>query len=245
MRIPTDNDMRFPDEGPVVSGFIMSENINEVAAALNKASELIYNTPKEASGYHYKYTELSTVLDMIRKANLPNGLSLPQHPWAPAKDLLGVTSMIIHSSGQWMGSQFAVKIEEQAGNNWNQSCGALLTYMRRYSAMSLYSFFQEGADSDGITKEEKAKRVLKEKKDQDAAVEAARTPKEAKDHTALKDELKEAAKKGNGNLNDLYNSLTDEQKLSLSQDDKKEAMDIYEEIHGEAFVPENKNADQG
>ena len=73
MRIPTDNDMRFPDEGPVVSGFIMSENIDEVAAALNKASELVYNTPKEASGYHYKYTELSTVLDMIRKANLPNG----------------------------------------------------------------------------------------------------------------------------------------------------------------------------
>ena len=245
MRIPTDNDMRFPDEGPVVSGFIMSENIDEIAAALNSAIEFIFNPAKRSEGYKYKYTELDVVLEIIREANQPNGLFLQQHPWSPSKDLLGVTSMVIHSSGQWMGSQFAVKIEEQGGMNWNQSCGTLLTYMRRYSAMSLYSFFPEKEDSDGITKEEKAKRELKVKKDHDAVVEAARTPKEVKDHTTLKDRLKEAATKGNGDMNDLYNSLTNEEKLSLSQDDKKEMMDIYEEIHGEEFVPENKNADQG
>ena len=231
MRIPTDNDMRFPDDGPVVSGFIMSENIDEVAAALNKASELVYNTPKEASGYHYKYTELSTVLDMIRKANFPNGLSLQHHPWSPAKDLLGVTSMIIHSSGQWMGSQFAVKIEEQAGNNWNQSCGALLTYMRRYSAMSLYSFFQEGADSDGITKEEKAKRVLKEKKDRDAVIAAARTPKEVRAYEALKDKLTIAAQEGNGNLAQAYEALDEEEQLSLLETDKDKIKEIADNVN--------------
>jgi hypothetical protein len=63
-----------------------------------------------------------------------------------------------------MGSQFSVKIEEQSGNNWNQSCGALLTYMRRYSAMSLYSFFPVDEDTDGITTGEKAARELKKKK---------------------------------------------------------------------------------
>jgi hypothetical protein len=231
MRLPTDRDTRFPDEEPMISGFIMSDNINEVAAALNKASELIYNTPKEATGYKYKYTELSTVLDMIRKANLPNGLSLQQHPWAPSEDLLGVTSMIIHSSGQWMGSQFAVKIEEQAGNNWNQSCGSLLTYMRRYSAMSLYSFFQEGADSDGITKEEKAKRELKKKKAEDSAIEAARTPEETKAYDDLKDKLSIAAKEGNGNLAEMWDDLSTKEQLTLLETDKVWIKEIADNVN--------------
>jgi len=231
MRIPTDNDMRFPDEGPVVSGFIMSENIDEIAAALNSAIEFIFNPAKRSEGYKYKYTELDVVLEIIREANQPNGLFLQQHPWSPSKDLLGVTSMVIHSSGQWMGSQFAVKIEEQGGMNWNQSCGTLLTYMRRYSAMSLYSFFPEKEDSDGITKEEKAKRELKVKKDHDEAIAAARTPEEVTAYEALKDKLTIAAQEGNGNLAETYEALEEEEKLSLLETDKDKIKEIADNVN--------------
>jgi len=220
MRLPTDSDTRFPDEEPMISGFIMSENINEIAAALNSAIEFIFNPEKRSQGYKYKFTELDVVLEIIREANQPNGLFLQQHPWAPSKDLLGVTSMVIHSSGQWMGSQFAVKIEEQSGNNWNQSCGQLLTYMRRYSAMALYSFFPVGEDSDGITKEEKAKRILKEKQAEDAAIEAARTPEETKTYDTLKDKLTIAAQEGNGNLSKTYDNLSAKEQITLLETDK-------------------------
>lgn len=243
MRIPTADDIRFPD--PVYSGMSMSENIDQVATALHSSLDLINNAPKTTKGHNYKYAPLEVVLDIIRNAYKANGLFLLQTPWTPGEDQMGIATLITHTSGQWISSQFSIKIEVQRGMNLNQSCGALLTYLRRYSAMSFNFLAMEEDDADGISKQEKAIRVLKGKKDHDAAVEAARTPKEAKDHTAIKDKLKEAAKKENGEMNDLYNSLTNEQKLSLSQEDKQEAMDIFFETHGEAFVPETDNADQG
>jgi len=243
MRLPTENDLRFPD--PVESGLSMSEDIDQIATALHSALDLISNAPKTTKGHNYKYAPLEVVLDIIRKAYKANGLFLLQTPWTPGEDQMGVTTLITHTSGQWISSQFSIKIEVQRGMNLNQSCGTLLTYLRRYSAMSFNFLTAEAEDVDGISNEEKSSRDQKAKDDANKEVEAARTPKEVKNHTSLKDRLKEAAKKENGEMNDLYNSLTDEKKLSLSKKDKKEMMDIYFETHGEEFVPESDNADQG
>ena len=97
--------------------------------------------------------------------------------------------------------------------------------------MSLYSFFQEGADSDGITKEEKAKRVLKEKKDRDAVIAAARTPEEVTVYEALKDKLTIAAQEGNGNLAQAYEALDEEEQLSLLETDKDKIKEIADNVN--------------
>ena len=137
MRIPTDSDMRFDD--PVYSGMSMSENIDQIATALHSSLDLINNAPKTTKGHNYKYAPLEVVLDIIRNAYKANGLFLLQTPWTPGEDQMGITTLITHTSGQWISSQFSIKIEVQRGMNLNQSCGTLLTYLRRYSAMSFNS----------------------------------------------------------------------------------------------------------
>ena len=157
MRLPSENDIRFPD--PVESGMSMSEDIDQIATALHGAISLLHNAPKTTKGSGYNYAPLEEVLDIIRVAYEANGLFLLQTPWTPSEGEMGVTTLVTHTSGQWISSQFAIKIENQKGMSYNQSCGTLLTYMRRYSAMSFAFLTAVGEDSDGVGKQEKAGKV--------------------------------------------------------------------------------------
>jgi len=229
MRIPTDDDIRFAD--PVYSGMSMSENIDQIATALHSSLDLINNAPKTTKGHNYKYAPLEVVLDIIRNAYKANGLFLLQTPWTPGEDQMGITTLITHTSGQWISSQFSIKIEVQRGMNLNQSCGTLLTYLRRYSAMSFNFLTAEAEDADGISTEEKAARDLKAKEDSKKEAQAARTPKQKKEYSTLVQTLVDAAQKGNGKLSETYESLTNEQKQSLAQEDKDAIKEISDSVN--------------
>ena len=229
MRIPTDSDMRFDD--PVYSGMSMSENIDQIATALHSSLDLINNAPKTTKGHNYKYAPLEVVLDIIRNAYKANGLFLLQTPWTHGEDQMGITTLITHTSGQWISSQFSIKIEVQRGMNLNQSCGTLLTYLRRYSAMSFNFLTAEAEDADGISTEEKAARDLKAKEDSKREAREARTPKQKKEYSALVQTLVDAAQKGNGKLSETYEALTQDQKLSLQQEDKDAIKEISDSVN--------------
>ena len=223
MRLPTENDIRFPD--PVESGMSMSEDIDQIATALHGAISLLHNAPKTTKGYGYNYAPLEEVLDIIRVAYEANGLFLLQTPWTPSEGEMGVTTLVTHTSGQWISSQFAIKIENQKGMSYNQSCGTLLTYMRRYSAMSFAFLTAVGEDSDGIGKKEKASKEEKsngEKKDL-----KIKSPIQEK----TLELLTEAAVKGVDDLTSAYNGLTSHQQDNLTSGDKAYLKEIARNVN--------------
>ena len=222
MRLPTENDIRFPD--PVESGLSMSEDVDKIATALNRAIAKIYNAPKTTKGYGYNYAVLEDVLDIIKEAFEPNGLFLMQFPWTPSEDTGGVITLVTHSSGQWISSQFAIRIDTRNSKNHNQAFGALLTYMRRYSAMGAAFMNGVGEDFDGLNKDEKKDMDggRKEEKKEEKKNLEVKTPIQAR----TLELLTEAAVKGVDDLTSAYNGLTDHQQDNLTSMDKAYLKDV-------------------
>jgi hypothetical protein len=122
-----------------------SQSIGTIAAALAKAQIELTNPEKSLIGTigsvqenqrTFRYAPLSTGLDIVRK-------SLGRHEIAtvqttalnPETGLIHLTTMLAHSSGEWLSSEWPVcPISETAAP---QRMGAALTYARRYALFAL------------------------------------------------------------------------------------------------------------
>src|SRR5215831_2999217 len=123
-----------------------SQSIGTIAAALAKAQTELTNPEKSLIGTigsplrdsqrAFRYAPLSSGLDIVRK-------SLGRHEIAtvqttalnPETGLIHLTTMLAHSSGEWLSSEWPVcPITETAAP---QRMGAALTYARRYALFAL------------------------------------------------------------------------------------------------------------
>ena len=123
-----------------------SELIGTIAAALAKAQIELTNPEKSLIGTissplrdsqrTFRYAPLSSGLDIVRK-------SLGRHEIAtvqttalnPETGLIHLTTMLAHSSGEWLASDWPVcPVSETAAP---QRMGAALTYARRYALFAL------------------------------------------------------------------------------------------------------------
>jgi hypothetical protein len=123
-----------------------SENVNEIAAALAKAQGAVLGAKKDADNpfFKSKYADLASVVDAIRKAFADNCLSYVQTPCTNEKDEVGVETLLMHSSGQWIkGESFYVPVTKHDA----QGFGSALTYTRRYALAAMAGVAQ--VDDDG------------------------------------------------------------------------------------------------
>ena len=122
-----------------------SDSIIELAKALAKAQGEIENATTYKVNPHFKsnYADLSAVLAEIREAFSPNGLSLTQMPFNDANGNVGIESILMHQSGEWICSSVSCKPNKTDA----PALGSVLTYLRRYSASAIAGIAQE--DDDG------------------------------------------------------------------------------------------------
>lgn len=127
-----------------------SEHINELAAALCKFQGEVEKVAKEATNpfFKSKYASLSNILDVIREPLFSNGLSISQYPAGEH----GLTTMLMHSSGQYIMETYFVKPVKDDP----QSAGSAITYQRRYAIASILSLNID--DDDGNAASTPAKR---------------------------------------------------------------------------------------
>lgn len=120
-----------------------SNDINEIAEALSNAQGVMGAVKKDKQGYGYKYAELSSIIELVRKPFLENGLCFSHHT-------LGGTlkCVLMHKSGQWLSSDYEIRAEQSKNINYNQAIGSAITYGRRYTLSSLIGIPQE--DDDGV-----------------------------------------------------------------------------------------------
>lgn len=123
----------------------MSSNITELATALAKAQGEIKNATKSSDNPYFKskYADLAEVLNVAREPLAKNGLSIMQANEGVANGYMSVTTLLLHSSGQYIKATGTFPVGKQDP----QGAGSALTYARRYSLAAMLGIAQE--DDDG------------------------------------------------------------------------------------------------
>ena len=132
-----------------------SESINELAAALCKAQAEMRTAPMSGTNPHLRnrYATLNDIIDTARRPLADNGLSYVQMPCNPeAIDIpfIGLTTRIMHSSGQWLETTVYFPMDGGANKAVSavQAAGSVLTYMRRYALGAALGIVAD-EDADG------------------------------------------------------------------------------------------------
>lgn len=124
-----------------------SPELAQLAEALAKAQGAIKNAAATSSNpmYASSYASLAEVWSACRVPLTINGLSVVQMPTQVLPEgRVGVTTMLLHSSGQWIRSSLAIHPERDDP----QAVGSAITYARRYALAAVVGVAQ-GWDDDG------------------------------------------------------------------------------------------------
>ena len=133
----------------------MSEKCDELFAAYSKFQGDLSNAAKSKAGHGYKYADLAACIDIAKDPLLQNGLAVAQFLGQTEKGTT-LTTMMTHSSGQWMRDTFLMEkavLSGGAGKNPAQGMGASITYMRRYSFAAITGMTQEDEDAANVKAE--------------------------------------------------------------------------------------------
>lgn len=135
----------------------MSAEINALAEALSKAQAEMGIAEKDSKNpfLEYGYASLGAVIEACRQPLSKNGLSVIQFSrfiMEGDREKVLVTTMLAHSSGQWIREEIAMPVVNQKGLNSLQSVGVSITYGRRYGLASMVGVYSD-QDVDGAVPE--------------------------------------------------------------------------------------------
>lgn len=122
-----------------------SEQIQDLAAALAKAQGTMGGALKDSANpfFKSKYADLESVWNACRKALAENGLSVVQSA-STAEGGVAVTTMLLHSSGQWMRDTLPLHPKDMSP----QGIGSAITYGRRYALAAMAGVYQTDDDAE-------------------------------------------------------------------------------------------------
>ena len=123
-----------------------SENIGAISLALSQAQAEMINVYKGSEAYNYNYADLGVILDMLRQTLPRYEIALIQTPSNDGANAC-VTTMLSHSSGEWIKDSVSCQIEMAKGNSAIQCLGSSITYLRRYSCSAIAGLTQTDNDA--------------------------------------------------------------------------------------------------
>lgn len=130
----------------------MSDQVNELFAALSKMQAQLSNVGKSKNGHNYKYADLASCIEMARKPMTDNGLSVTQLIGDSERGLT-ITTILGHLSGQYLMSTFVMPEAVLSGSgsrNPVQRVGSAITYTRRYAFAAIIGLAQEDDDGSAV-----------------------------------------------------------------------------------------------
>jgi uncharacterized protein YebE (UPF0316 family) len=131
---------------------VMSNSIESLVDALSKAQSSIENVSKDKQAYGYKYADLASCLAAVKKPLADNGLSVSQIVSQDREGKQMLVTLLMHKSGQWLKSIFALENVVMKQCNSLQQLGAGITYARRYALSAIVGLTQEDDDAMSLGK---------------------------------------------------------------------------------------------
>jgi hypothetical protein len=124
-----------------------SESIKLLAGALAQAQAEMPGVQFNATNpfLKNKYADLGAIISTSKPILGKNGLSVSQLV-STDKGNVGVTTVLMHNSGEWLESTAWLSLGEEKGKSQAQVAGSIITYLRRYSLASILGMY---ADEDG------------------------------------------------------------------------------------------------
>lgn len=126
-----------------------SESIKELASALAKAQAELPAATFDAENpfLKNKYASLGAIIETSRPVLAKHGLAVSQLTITEG-DQVGVTTVLMHASGEWLESTATLATGEERGKSSAQVAGSVITYLRRYSLASVLGMYAD-EDTDG------------------------------------------------------------------------------------------------
>lgn len=111
-----------------------SADIEKLSTALLQAQGAMDGAAKDSKNPHFKntYASLESVIDAAKPALQMAGVAFTQAPGQIIENAVEVTTMLMHTSGQWLRSTLHVPLMKRDA----QSVGSAITYGCRYALMA-------------------------------------------------------------------------------------------------------------
>lgn len=126
-----------------------SEPANEVFKAFVSAQLVLGRADKDGKNPHYRsrYATLTSVIEAVRPVFAEHGLCIMQHA-GHSDGLVKLTTVIGHTSGQWLRSECSVPIGKRADSH---ALGSAISYLRRYTLASIACLVQDDDDGNQVS----------------------------------------------------------------------------------------------
>jgi len=95
------------------------------------------NIAKDSKGYGYNYTSLERLISYVKPFLAKYELGFIQTNTTLSDGSIGVTTRLIHSSGEWVEDTLSAQLYKLAKMNEYQVTGSIITYFRRYGLASI------------------------------------------------------------------------------------------------------------
>lgn len=134
-----------------------SEIIKELAIALSKFNGEVSSISKDAKNPQFRsdYVTLDTLIKETRPVLQKFGLSVMQFPLTKETGEIGIQTLLIHESGEYLESEplYMTPMKMLKGGEYQvakdpQSAGSVISYLRRYSYQAILNL-STGEDDDG------------------------------------------------------------------------------------------------
>ena len=163
-----------------------SLELDKLAGALVQAQSEIKGAIRGSVNPHFgsAYADLASVWDACRGPLTGHGLAVIQAPTSEGVQI-AVTTMLLHTSGQWMRSTVATTPRDLSP----QSVGSATTYLRRYGLAAMVGVTPEDDDGNAAQGDKGEKPVRKRgprQAGESPAEYTERKPTEAPDPTSVR-----------------------------------------------------------
>lgn len=153
-----------------------SDSIKNLAMALRKTQEEVgkVNFDQVNPFLHNQYASLGAIIEASKPILVKNGLSISQ-PTVGSGNEIGVTTILLHDSGEYIASTATIGITDEKGLKLAQVAGSIITYLRRYSLAAILNLYAD-EDTDGNGNE--AKKRIQENQKEEGYVSPVGLPKQ-------------------------------------------------------------------
>jgi hypothetical protein len=140
-----------------------SDQLDKLAPALAKAQTEMGGAVKDSNNpfFKSKYADLTSVWKACKEALHVNGLSVIQSPVNAEDGRIGVVTMLLHTSGQFVSGEYTLGVKK---DNDPQADGSSITYARRYALAAFVGVCPVDDDGEAAMQREKKAAAKNEKK---------------------------------------------------------------------------------